>query len=105
IEAARDRAVELAREALTSDSSDPQVLARCGFVLATLGRAHAEGSALLDRAIAGNPNCAEAYFRGGWVSVWNGDFATGLSRVDINERLDPLSAEANGRTGVRATAR
>ena len=105
IAAARERAVGLAREALGSDSSDPQVLARCGFVFATLGSAHAEGSALLDRAIAANPNCAEAYFRGGWVSVWNGDFATGLSRVDINERLDPLSAEANGRTGIRAAAR
>ena len=105
IEAARARAVELAREALASDSSDPQVMARCGYVLATLGRAHAEGSALLDRAIAANPNCAEAYFRGGWVSVWSGDFATGLLRVDINERLDPLSAEANGRTGIRAAAR
>jgi adenylate cyclase len=39
------------------------------------------------------------------VSVWSGDFATGLSRADINERLDPLSAEANGRTGIRAAAR
>jgi TolB-like protein len=104
IEAARARAIGLAREALTSDSSDPQVMARCGFVLATLGRAHAEGSALLDRAIAANPNCAEAYFRGAWVSVWNGDFATGLARAEINERLDPLSAEANGRTGIRAAA-
>ena len=105
IEAAKERALRHAREALASDSSDPQVMARCGFVLATLGGAHAEGSALLERAIAANPNCAEAYFRGGWVSVWNGDFATGLSRVDVNERLDPLSAEANGRTGIRAAAR
>jgi TolB-like protein len=104
IEAARARAIGLAREALTSDSSDPQVMARCGFVLATLGRAHAEGSALLDRAIAANPNCAEANFRGAWVSVWNGDFATGLARAEINERLDPLSTEANGRTGIRAAA-
>jgi adenylate cyclase len=105
IEAARERAISLAREALTSDSSDPQVMARCGFVLATLGRAHAQGSALLDRAIATNPNCAEAYFRGAWVSVWNGDFAAGLSRAEINERLDPLSPEANGLTGIRAAAR
>jgi TolB-like protein len=105
IDAARDHALRHAREALASDSSDPQVMARCGFVLATFGGAHAQGSALLDRAIAANPNCAEAYFRGAWVSVWNGDFATALSRVDTNERLDPLSAEAIGRTGIRATAR
>ena len=105
IDAARERALGHARGALASDSSDPQVLARRGFVLATLGGAHAEGSALLDRAIAANPNCAEAYFRGAWVSIWNGDFATAVSRVDTNERLDPLSAEANGRMGIRATAR
>jgi TolB-like protein len=105
VDAARERAVKLAREALTSDSSDPQVMARCGFVLATLGRAHAQGSALLDRAISTNPNCAEAHFRGAWVSVWNGDFATGLSRAETNERLDPLSPEANGLTGIRAAAR
>ena len=46
---------------LLSDSSDPLVLARCGYVLTLLGGMHVEGSALLDRAIAANPNCAEAY--------------------------------------------
>jgi adenylate cyclase len=105
IELARARAVTLAREALGSDSTDPQVLARCGSALATMGGAHAEGAALLDRAIAANPNCAEAYFRGGWVSIWNGDFAVALSRADVHERLDPLSAEEVARTGVRAAAR
>ena len=105
IDAAKERAINLAREALTSDSSDPHVMARCGSVLAMLGGAHAEGSALLDRAIAANPNCAEAYFRGGWVSMWTGDFATALTRADINERLDPLSAEEIGRTGIRAASR
>jgi TolB-like protein len=105
IDAARQRAVTLAREALASDSSDPQVLARCGSALATLGRAHAEGAAILDRAIAANPNCAEAYLRGSWVSMWNGDFPTALSRADTNERLDPLSAEEVARTGIRASAR
>jgi TolB-like protein len=105
LEAARRCAVGLARGALASDSSDPQVMARCGTVFATLGGAHAEGAALLDRAIAANPNCAEAYFRGSWVSMWNGDFATALSRADINERLDPLSAEEVARTGIRAAAR
>jgi TolB-like protein len=95
LEAARRCAVGLARAAL----------ARCGTVFATLGGAHAEGAALLDREIAANPNCAEAYFRGSWVSMWNGDFATALSRADINERLDPLSAEEVARTGIRAAAR
>jgi len=104
IKAARERAVTLAREALLSDSTDPLVLARCGYVLTLLAGMHGEGSALLDRAIAANPNCAEAYVRGGWVSVWNGDFATALSRAEMSERLDPLSLEAMNRLNLRAAA-
>ena len=104
VEAARDRAINLAREALVSDSTDPLVMARCGYVLTLLGGMHVEGLALLDRAIAGNPNCAEAYIRGGWVSVWNGEFATALSRADISERLDPLSLEAINCLNLRAAA-
>jgi adenylate cyclase len=103
IGAARERAVALAREALASDSSDPQVLARCGSALATLGGAHAEGAAILDRAIAANPNCAEFARQLGVDVEWR--FATALSRADINERLDPLSAEEVARTGIRASAR
>ena len=83
VEAARERAIDLAREALALDSSDPSVLARCGYVLTLLGRHHLEGLALIDRAIAANPNSAEVYVRGGWVSLWNGDFATALSRAEM----------------------
>lgn len=104
VEAARERAITLAREALASDSTDPLVLARSGYVLTLLGGMHVEGSALLDRAIAANPNCAEAYIRGAWVSVWNGDFASALSRADVSERLDPLSLEAVNALNLRAAA-
>jgi adenylate cyclase len=104
VEAASARAIGLAREALASDSTDPLVLARCGYVLTLLGGVHAEGAALLDRAIAANPNCAEAYIRGAWVSVWNGDFAAALSRADASERLDPLSLEAMNCLNLRAAA-
>jgi adenylate cyclase len=102
VEAARARAVSLAREALALDSTDPLVLARCGYVLTLVGGVHAEGAALLERAIAANPNCAEAYIRGGWVSVWNGDFDTALYRADMSERLDPLSLEGMNRLNLRA---
>jgi hypothetical protein len=59
--------------------------------LTVLAGEHLEGLALLDRAITANSNSAEAYMRGGWVSLWNGDFETALSRVDVSERLDPHS--------------
>jgi adenylate cyclase len=104
VELARSRAISLAREALASDSSDPLVLARCGYVLTLVGGMNAEGAALLDQAIAANPNCAEAYNRGGWVSVWNGDLSSALSRADMSERLDPLSPEATNCLTLRAAA-
>jgi TolB-like protein len=104
LEAAKGRAIGLSREALATDSSDPLVLARSGFVLTMLASMHSEGSALLDRAIAANPNCAEAYVRGGWVSLLNGDFARALCRADVSERLDPLSLEAINRLNLRAAA-
>jgi adenylate cyclase len=103
-ETARARALSLAREALSFDYDDPLVLARCGHVLTLLGGMHAEGATLLDRAIAANPNCAEAYVRGAWVSVWNGDFGTALVRADMSEQLDPLSLEGLNRLNVRAAA-
>ena len=104
VETGRARAVRLAREALASDSTDPLVLARCGYVLTLVGGVHVEGAALLDQAIAANPNCAEAYIRGAWVSVWNGDFEEAISRAEISERLDPLSLEAMNRLNLRAAA-
>jgi TolB-like protein len=103
-EAARGRAINLAREALASDSTDPLVLARSGFVLTMLAGMHAEGSALLDRAIAANQNCVEALTRGGWVSVFSGDSVTALSRVALSERLDPLSPDPVTSLSLRAAA-
>ena len=104
VKAARESAINLARAALASDSTDPSVLARCGYVLTLLAGEHLEGLALLDRAITANPNSAEAYMRGGWVSLSNGDFATALSRADIGERLDPLSILPTNSLDLRAAA-
>ena len=104
VEWARSRAVSLAREALAADSADPLVLAGCGYVLTLAGGMNAEGSSLLDRAIAANPNCAEAYSRAGWVCVSNGDLPAALSRADMSERLDPLSPEATNCLTLRAAA-
>lgn len=85
------RALSLARAALNIDRTDPQVLALSGHLLAVVGGEHAEGGALLDLALQMNPNSAEAWRLGGWVSAWAGDTERALQRLVEAERLDPLS--------------
>lgn len=85
------RALSLARAALNIDRTDPQVLALSGHLLAVVGGEHAEGGALLDLALQINPNSAEAWRLGGWVSAWGGDTGRALQRLVEAERLDPLS--------------
>lgn len=102
--AGRARALTLTREALAGDRSDPQVLALCGHLLSVIGGEHDEGGALLDLSLRLNPNGAEAWRLGAWVSVWGGDVAQALSRVDQAEKLDPLSPLQADLHAVRAAA-
>lgn len=85
------RALALARAALNIDRSDPQVLALCGHLLVIAGGEHAEGGALVDLSLQMNPNSAEAWRLGGWVSAWGGETELALHRLAEAERLDPLS--------------
>lgn len=85
------RALALAREALVIDRSDPQILALCGHLLAIIGGEHVEANALLDLSLNMNPNGAEAWRLGGWVSSWGADTDLALYRLSEAERLDPIS--------------
>jgi adenylate cyclase len=85
------RVLALARAALNIDRSDSQVLALCGHLLVIVGGEHAEGGALVDLSLRINPNSAEAWRLGGWVSAWGGDTELALHRLAEAERLDPLS--------------
>jgi len=102
--AGRQRALELARQALAADRSDPQVLALCGHLLAVVGGEHEEGGALLDLSLRLNPNGAEAWRLGAWVSVWGGEPEIALARAQEAERLDPLSPLQADLLTVRAAA-
>ncbi len=103
-EAGKVRALALAREALAGDRSDPQVLALCGHLLAVNGGEHEEGAALLDLSLRMNPNGAEAWRLGAWVSAWGGNIEEALARVDEAERLDPLSPLQADLHSVRAAS-
>ena len=75
------RVLALARAALNIDRSDPQVLALCGHLLVIVGGEHAEGGALVDLSLRMNPNNAEAWRLGGWVSAWGGQMELALHRL------------------------
>ncbi|WP_167561615.1 winged helix-turn-helix domain-containing protein [Bosea lupini] len=100
----KQRALELAREALTADRSDPQILALCGHLFSVLGGEHDEGRALLDLSLRLNPNSAEAWRLGAWVAVWSGEADLALSRAAEAERLDPLSPLQADLLAVRSAA-
>ncbi len=102
--AGRARALDLARQSLAADRSDPQVLALCGHLLSVLGGEHDEGGALLDLSLRLNPNGAEAWRLGAWVAVWGGEPEVALARADEAERLDPLSPLQSDLLSVRAAA-
>jgi adenylate cyclase len=54
--------VELARSAVATARDDPQTLRNAGFVLSTLGKDLSAGRAAVDRAVALNPNSAQAMY-------------------------------------------
>lgn len=98
------RALSLAREALSGDRTDPQILALCGHLLAIVGGEHDEASALLDLSLRINPNGADAWRLGAWVAVWCGQPELALQRLSETEKLDPLSPLQADSHSARAAA-
>ena len=89
--AAQVRSQELARHALSLDSSDPLVLARAGFLLSMPNGEIELGKSLLSRAMELGPNLVEAWARSGWASIWTGELDAAVVQLARAERLDPLA--------------
>jgi adenylate cyclase len=81
---------DYARRALQSSQDDPTVLAHAALVLAQLGEDIGAMIALVDRALALNPNFA----RGWWVSshlrLFAGDTERTIEHAQAAQRLSPL---------------
>jgi len=69
---------------------DAVALACAGWSLAFVVRDVEGGAALLDRALALNPNFAAAWRGSGWASVWRGSLDEGIERLMHAMRLSPL---------------
>ena len=77
------RAAELGRD-------DAVALCTAGYGLRLCGRRPGEGGALIDRAIALNPNLAWAWYFSGWVKVWLGEPEEAIERVDACPAPEPI---------------
>jgi TolB-like protein len=77
------RAVELGRD-------DAVALARGGHALALLLGDLDGGAALIDRALALDPNFARAWYASGWVRVYRGEPEVAIEHLARAMRLSPL---------------
>ncbi len=83
-------AARLARRAATLGRDDAVTLSRAGQALAYVVGEIDEGAALVDRAIALNPNLALAWNFGGWVKIFQGEPDLAIERFARAIRLNPL---------------
>ncbi len=85
--------VRLARRAVELGKDDAVALTRSGHALGHLAGDLDGGIALLDRALALDPNLAAAWFLGGFLRVWRGEADTAIEYFARAMRLSPIDPE------------
>lgn len=65
-----DEAVHLARRMMANTTDDPDVLWMVGWCLAYLAGETAAGTSLIERGLALNPNCAQAWLASAYVNCF-----------------------------------
>jgi TolB-like protein len=94
-ERAREMAegARLAQRAVELGNDDAVALARSGHALAHLAGDLNGGIALIDRALALNPNLAAAWFLSGFLRIGRGEHDDAIERFARAMRLSPLDPE------------
>jgi len=82
-------AVRLARRAAELGQDDALALCTAGMTLAYVAGQLEDGDALIDQALALNPNLAWAWLFSGWVKVWLGEPEAAIERERHAMRLSP----------------
>jgi TolB-like protein/tetratricopeptide (TPR) repeat protein len=95
---------QLARRAAKLGSHDASALCWAGFALAYFPHDLNAGVGLLDRALALNPNLADAWYLSGWVRSWLGDAELSLQHSAHAMRLSPLDPRIGMMRAATATA-
>jgi TolB-like protein/DNA-binding winged helix-turn-helix (wHTH) protein len=91
------RAVELGRD-------DPEVLTVGSQLIGSPGGDLTEAAALVDRALALNPNSAEAWAMSGMLHAYMGDSGTALDKLGRSVQLNPLNPWVNWHCNAFALA-
>lgn len=82
--------VRVARLAVGLSKDDALALCQAGQALAYVAGQLDEGTNLVERAIALNPNLAAAWNFGGWIKIFRGDPERAIERFARAMRLNPL---------------
>jgi TolB-like protein/class 3 adenylate cyclase len=87
---ARAEAIRHARLAARLADEDPYVLSTAGHVLTYLGHEYERGVAMVEQAVALNPNLAIAWFSRGFVCLMCDEAERAIESFDRMIRLSPL---------------
>ena len=85
----RLKGTDFARRALEVAGDDPGILTNAAVALASFGEDIGAMMALLDRALALNPNFAHGWFISGVLRTWAGQPDLGIEHVEASMRLSP----------------
>jgi TolB-like protein/Tfp pilus assembly protein PilF len=83
-------AARLAHRAIELGQDDAHAISTGGFALAFVCSELDSGAALIDRAIALNPNLAAVWFYSGYVKLWLGEPDMAIERFARAMRLSPV---------------
>ncbi len=94
----------LARRAAELGKDDALALCTAGFGLAFVVGDLDDGDAMIDRALALNPNLAWAWLFSGWAKVWLGEPEVAIERAARAMRLSPQDPFVGSMQGAIACA-
>jgi TolB-like protein/class 3 adenylate cyclase len=98
----RRKGDDFARRALEVTGDDPGVLANAALALAYFGEDIGAMKALVDRALALNPNFARGWHISGVLRLWAGQLDTAIEHVNAALRLSPRARVGSSLAAIGA---
>jgi tetratricopeptide (TPR) repeat protein len=101
-EADRLKGIDFARRALQVASNDPGVMANAAQALANFGEDIGAMMALVDRALALNPNYARGWHISGILRLWSGQPDLAIEHIEVALRLSPRASVGSSLANIGA---